>query len=116
MNVAFIGLGVMGYPMAGHLAKAGHQVNVYNRTQSKAARWAEEYKGTYAETPAAAAAEADIVFVCVGNDDDLREVVCGESGVLKRLRRVLCLLITQPLQRMSPERSMPLPRRKTLAF
>ena len=83
MNVAFIGLGVMGYPMAGHLAKAGHQVNVYNRTQSKAARWAEEYKGTYAETPAAAAAEADIVFVCVGNDDDLREVVCGESGVLK---------------------------------
>ena len=83
MNVAFIGLGVMGYPMAGHLAKAGHQVNVYNRTQPKAVRWAEEYKGTYEETPAAAAADADIVFVCVGNDDDLREVVCGESGVLK---------------------------------
>ena len=81
-NVAFIGLGVMGYPMAGHLQRAGHQVTVYNRTAAKAASWVERYGGTSAATPAEAARGQDVVLLCVGNDDDLREVVCGEQGVL----------------------------------
>jgi len=79
-KVAFLGLGVMGHPMAGHLARAGHQVTVYNRTAAKAEAWAKEYGGACAATPAAAAAGADIVFACVGNDDDLRSVVLGEQG------------------------------------
>ncbi|RJF37058.1 NAD(P)-dependent oxidoreductase [Pseudoalteromonas gelatinilytica] len=82
MKVAFIGLGVMGYPMAGHLANAGHSVTVYNRTTAKAQKWVSEYQGEYAETPSEAATGADIVFMCVGNDDDLRSVVYGENGVL----------------------------------
>lgn len=82
INVAFIGLGVMGYPMAGHLAKAGFNVCVYNRTQAKAQSWVNEYAGSFATTPREAAINADIVFMCVGNDDDLRAVVYGENGVL----------------------------------
>ena len=82
MKVAFIGLGVMGYPMAGHLANAGHNVTVYNRTTAKAQKWVSEYQGEYSETPSEAAKGADIVFMCVGNDDDLRSVVYGEQGVL----------------------------------
>lgn len=82
MKVAFIGLGVMGYPMAGHLANAGHNVTVYNRTTAKAQKWVSEYQGEYAETPSEAAKGADIVFMCVGNDNDLRSVVYGEQGVL----------------------------------
>ncbi len=82
MKVAFIGLGVMGYPMAGHLANAGHSVTVYNRTTAKAQKWVSEYQCEYAETPSEAAKGADIVFMCVGNDDDLRSVVYGEQGVL----------------------------------
>jgi 3-hydroxyisobutyrate dehydrogenase-like beta-hydroxyacid dehydrogenase len=74
MRTAFIGLGVMGYPMAGYLAGAGHEVTVFNRTGSKAQTWANEYAGETAATPAAAASGADIVFTCVGNDDDVREV------------------------------------------
>lgn len=85
-NVAFLGLGVMGYPMAGHLARAGHAVTVYNRTAAKAEAWAEEYGGKVAATPAAAAAGADIVFACVGNDDDLREVVLGADGAFAGMR------------------------------
>ncbi len=81
-NVAFIGLGVMGYPMAGHLQRAGHQITVYNRTAAKAASWVESYGGQSAATPAEAARGQDVVLLCVGNDDDLREVVCGEQGVL----------------------------------
>lgn len=81
MKVAFIGLGVMGYPMAGHLSKAGHDVTVFNRTTAKAEAWSEDYKGAFAVTPAEAAKGADIVFTCVGNDDDLREVTCGDQGV-----------------------------------
>jgi 3-hydroxyisobutyrate dehydrogenase-like beta-hydroxyacid dehydrogenase len=73
-KVAFLGLGVMGFPMAGHLAKAGHQVTVYNRTAAKAAAWVEAHGGTAATTPAEAAAGADAVFMCVGNDDDVRQV------------------------------------------
>lgn len=81
MKVAFIGLGVMGFPMAGHLANAGHDVTVYNRTTSKAEAWTNTYKGQSAATPALAAADAEIVFTCVGNDDDLRSVVIGDEGV-----------------------------------
>ena len=77
--VAFIGLGVMGYPMAGHLAKAGHEVTVYNRTEDKAARWVAQYGGRMAPTPHAAAQGASIVFSCVGNDEDLRSVTLGRD-------------------------------------
>ena len=79
-RVAFIGLGVMGYPMAGHLARAGHSVTVYNRTAAKAQAWAAEYGGQHAPTPHKAAIGADIVFACVGNDDDLRAVTVGPDG------------------------------------
>lgn len=78
--VAFIGLGVMGHPMAGHLARAGHRVTVYNRSAAKAEGWVREYGGSSAPTPRAAAAGAEFVFACVGNDDDLRSVVLGEHG------------------------------------
>jgi 3-hydroxyisobutyrate dehydrogenase len=79
-SVAFLGLGVMGFPMAGHLAKAGHSVTVYNRSAAKATAWVTEFGGKSAATPALAAAKADIVFCCVGNDDDLRGVTLGKDG------------------------------------
>ncbi|WP_277871185.1 NAD(P)-dependent oxidoreductase [Thalassorhabdomicrobium marinisediminis] len=79
-KIAFLGLGVMGYPMAGHLVKAGHEVTVYNRTGAKADAWAKEYGGATAATPKAAAEGADFVMACVGNDDDLRAVCTGEDG------------------------------------
>ena len=79
-KVAFIGLGVMGYPMAGHLVKAGHAVTVWNRSQEKAARWVEQHKGNRAATPREAAASSELVMACVGNDDDLRSVVYGDNG------------------------------------
>ncbi len=79
-KTAFIGLGVMGYPMAGHLKTGGHEVTVYNRTTAKAERWAAEHGGSYAPTPREAAQGAEFVFVCVGNDDDLRAVVLGDDG------------------------------------
>ncbi len=81
-NVAFVGLGVMGYPMAGHLVKAGHAVTVFNRSQARADKWAGEFSGRVANSPADAAAGAEIVFACVGADDDLREIVYGEAGAL----------------------------------
>ncbi|MEM9761839.1 MAG: NAD(P)-dependent oxidoreductase [Pseudomonadota bacterium] len=79
-TVSFLGLGVMGYPMAGHLAAKGHTVKVYNRTAAKAEKWAGEHGGSFATTPKAAAEGSEIVFCCVGNDDDLRSVVLGEDG------------------------------------
>jgi 3-hydroxyisobutyrate dehydrogenase len=79
-RIAFLGLGVMGFPMAGHLARAGHHVTVYNRTTSKSQQWAAEYSGQIAVTPALAAQEADIVCCCVGNDDDVRSVTIGQHG------------------------------------
>ena len=85
-QVAFIGLGVMGYPMAGHLSKAGFQTKVYNRTTAKAKQWCGDYEGTLAETPAKAVEGADFVFICVGNDDDLRSVVYGEDGILAGIK------------------------------
>ena len=81
-KTAFIGLGVMGYPMAGHLKKNGHDVTVFNRTTAKAEKWAKEHGGDFADTPAKAAKGADFVFSCVGNDDDLRSVVYGDDGIL----------------------------------
>jgi 3-hydroxyisobutyrate dehydrogenase len=78
---AFIGLGVMGYPMAGHLQKAGHDVTVYNRTAAKAEKWVSEFGGSFAPTPAEAAKGAEFVFSCVGNDDDLRSVMLGDGGM-----------------------------------
>ena len=81
-RLAFLGLGVMGAPMATHLLRAGHQVTVYNRTAAKAQAWAQQYGGRFAATPCEAASGADVVFCCVGNDDDLRSVVLGEQGAL----------------------------------
>ena len=86
-NVAFIGLGVMGYPMAGYISKGGHNVTVFNRTKSKAEKWIDEYKGKMAETPAEAAKDAEYIFTCVGNDNDLREVTFGESGAFKTIKK-----------------------------
>ena len=80
MKVAFLGLGVMGYPMAGHLTKAGHEVKVYNRTTAKAEKWVTEFGGQVATTPKDAAVGQEIVFACVGNDDDLRSITLGELG------------------------------------
>jgi 3-hydroxyisobutyrate dehydrogenase len=86
-NVAFIGLGVMGYPMAGYISKAGHNVTVYNRTGSKAEKWIAEFKGSKADTPAKAADGAEFIFTCVGNDNDLREVTYGEDGIFKTIKK-----------------------------
>ena len=86
-KVAFIGLGVMGYPMAGYISKGGHKVTVFNRTKSKAEKWLSEYKGNIAETPAEAAKNAEYVFTCVGNDNDLREVTFGEQGAFKTIQK-----------------------------
>jgi len=80
VQVSFLGMGVMGYPMAGHLAAAGHDVTVYNRTTAKAEKWAGEHKGTIGTTPAEAASGKSIVFACVGNDDDLRSITIGKDG------------------------------------
>ena len=86
-NVAFIGLGVMGYPMAGYISKGGHNVTVFNRTKSKAEKWIKEYKGKMAETPADAAKDAEYIFTCVGNDNDLREVTFGDKGAFKTIKK-----------------------------
>lgn len=87
MKVAFIGLGVMGYPMAGHVQNAGMDVCVYNRSTEKAEKWCEQYGGTLAATPAAAAHDCDVVLACVGNDDDVRQVMLGESGALSGMKQ-----------------------------
>ncbi|MCI5053832.1 MAG: NAD(P)-dependent oxidoreductase [Pelagibacteraceae bacterium] len=86
-KVAFIGLGVMGFPMAGYISKAGHDVTVYNRTAEKANKWVETYKGKTAATPAEAAKDADFVFSCVGNDNDLKEVTIGSEGAFQNVKK-----------------------------
>jgi len=86
-KVSFIGLGVMGYPMAGYISKAGHNVTVYNRTISKAEKWTKEYEGKIAETPEEAAKDSDFVFTCVGNDDDLKEVAIGKKGIFNTIKK-----------------------------
>jgi 3-hydroxyisobutyrate dehydrogenase len=85
-KVCFIGLGVMGSPMAGHLSNAGYDVTVYNRTAEKAENWKQTYKGSSASTPADAARDADFIFACVGNDDDLREVTIGPGGAFESVK------------------------------
>ena len=86
-KVSFIGLGVMGYPMAGFISKAGHNVTVFNRTKAKAEKWVSEYKGKAADTPAEAAKDCDFIFTCVGNDDDLREVSIGKNGLYNTAKK-----------------------------
>ena len=86
-KVSFIGLGVMGYPMAGYISKAGHNVTVYNRTKSKAEKWIKNYKGKIAETPEEAAKDSDFVFSCVGNDDDLKEIAIGKKGIFNTIKK-----------------------------
>ncbi len=86
-KVAFIGLGVMGFPMAGYISNAGHDVTVYNRTSAKADKWTQTYKGQTASTPAEAAKEADFVFTCVGNDNDLKEVTIGDDGAFQSIKK-----------------------------
>lgn len=85
-KLAFVGLGVMGFPMAGHLARAGHELSVYNRSPNKAEAWVKQYGGRAMATPAAAASDADMVMICVGNDDDVRSVTNGSDGILSSLR------------------------------
>ncbi len=87
MKVAFLGLGVMGYPMAGHLARAGQTVTVYNRTRSRAERWVSEYGGRMADAPSEASGDADVVFACVGRDSDVEEVTTGPVGAFGAMRR-----------------------------
>ncbi|USD67345.1 NAD(P)-dependent oxidoreductase [Vibrio sp. SCSIO 43136] len=91
-KVAFIGLGVMGYPMAGHLSKAGYETHVYNRTVAKAKQWSEEFQGEYFETPKQAAQDCQVVCLCVGNDNDVRSVVFGEDGVLAGMAKEATLI------------------------
>jgi len=86
-NVSFIGLGVMGYPMAGHISKGEHNVTVFNRTKSKAEKWIKEHKGKLAETPKDAVKDSDFIFTCVGNDNDLREITLGENGLFKSAKK-----------------------------
>jgi 3-hydroxyisobutyrate dehydrogenase-like beta-hydroxyacid dehydrogenase len=86
-KVSFIGLGVMGYPMAGFISKAGHDVTVFNRTKAKAEKWVKEYKGKAADTPAEAAKDSDFIFTCVGNDNDLREVSIGKDGLYNTAKK-----------------------------
>ena len=86
-KVSFIGLGVMGFPMAGYISKAGHNVTVYNRTKSKAEKWLKQYKGKIAETPEEAAKESDFIFTCVGNDEDLKEVAIGKKGIFNTIKK-----------------------------
>ncbi|MCE2512077.1 MAG: NAD(P)-dependent oxidoreductase [Acidimicrobiia bacterium] len=111
---AFVGLGVMGYPMAGYLVSAGHDVTVFNRTASRAEAWVAEHGGTAAQTPAGAAADAELVFVCVGNDDDVRSVTLGSGGVLESMAPGSVLVdhttasadLAQELHQVSKERGV----------
>jgi len=91
-RVAFIGLGIMGFQMAGHLASAGHEVTVANRTPAKAEKWVREYQGTLAHTPREAASDVDFVFTCVGNDDDLKNAVLGEHGAFANIKNGAMLI------------------------
>ena len=113
-RIAFIGLGAMGYPMAGHLARAGHDVTVFNRTTGRAEAWQSDYGGHVASTPAAAAKDQDAVMLCVGNDDDVRKVTLGEHGALSSMREgallvdhTTCLLYTSPSPRDRTRSRMP---------
>jgi lactate dehydrogenase-like 2-hydroxyacid dehydrogenase len=111
-QVSFIGLGVMGYPMAGHLSRAGYPVRVYNRTVEKAHKWVEEFGGESAATPADAAEGSDVVFACVGNDDDIRAVTVETSGAFHGMSTGAHLSITPQPQLKWHEscRRLPMPK------
>ena len=110
-KVAFVGLGVMGYPMAGHLkTKGGHAVTVYNRTGAKADKWVAQYGGTSAPTPRQAATGQDFVFACVGNDNDLREVMLGKDGIFAGRAKARSSSITPPHRPRSRANFTPKPR------
>ena len=115
-KVSFIGLGVMGYPMAGYISKAGHNVTVYNRTKAKAEKWAKEYKGNVADTPMDAAKDSDFIFTCVGNDNDLREVTLGNKGLFKTAKKVLFISIIQLHQQILLENYIKRQKIKDLTF
>lgn len=114
MKIAFLGLGVMGFPMAGHLAAAGHEVCVYNRSASRAERWLDTHPGRSAGTPAAASRGAELVALCVGNDDDVRELVAGSEGILEGIGAGALIVdhttasasLARELQRRCAERSL----------
>jgi len=116
MRTAFVGLGVMGYPMAGFLAKGGHATAVYNRTASKAEKWVAEFGGSSANTPRKAATGADMVFCCVGNDDDVRDVILGEDGALNGVERGAIIVDTRRLRQASRERFMPQRQQRAWVF
>ena len=86
-KVSFIGLGVMGYPMAGHISKAGHDVTVFNRTTSKAEKWTKEHKGKFVKTPMEAAKDSDFIFTCVGNDNDLKDIYFKKNKILDGVKK-----------------------------
>ena len=115
-KVAFIGLGVMGYPMAGYISKADHNVTVYNRTTAKADKWLTEFKGLKANSPSEAAKDADFVFTCVGNDNDLKEVTFGDKEFLKQLKKVLFISTTLQLQQQLQEKFMIIQKKMVLVF
>ena len=100
-KLAFLGLGVMGYPMAGHLSAAGHEVCVYNRTAAKADAWVAQHGGCFAPTPREAAQGAEFVMACVGNDDDLRSVCLGPDGAFAGMAKARFSSITPPFRRVS---------------
>ena len=113
-KVAFLGMGVMGYPMAGHIASAGHEVTVFNRTAAKAEAWATQHGGSVANTPAVAADGADFVFCCVGDDPDVLSVALGEDGAIPSMKsgavfidNSTCLLYTSPSPRDQRGSRMP---------
>jgi len=115
-KVSFIGLGVMGYPMAGYISKAGHNVTVYNRTKSKAEKWIKEYKGKIAETPEEATKDSDFVFTCVGNDNDLKEVAIGNKGIFNIINKARYISITQLHQLKLPKNFMHMLKLTVLVF
>ena len=115
-KVAFLGLGVMGYPMAGHLLKkGGHDVTVYNRSAAKAAQWVKEYGGKSAATPKEAAQGCDFVMMCVGNDDDVRSVAYGDSGVLAGMKRGAILVDHTTASAQVARSAPPLARSRNIA-
>ena len=115
-KVSFVGLGVMGYPMAGYISKAGHNVTVYNRTKSKAEKWVKEFKGKIAETPEEAAKDSDFVFTCVGNDNDLKEVAVGKKGIFNTIKKVQFILIIRRLQQQWLESFIKMLKHMVLVF
>ena len=113
-KIAFLGLGVMGYPMAGHLHAAGHRVTVYNRSVEKAQKWVAQHGGAMAATPKEAAAGADFVMACVGNDDDLRAVTLVKMALLLACKKAQFLWITRRFLPRLPKNCMRLENRKLL--